>query len=114
MQKIKAGGKTLGTLKELRLSPLTVGKGSEDRTPSGHVRSMEFIGTKGRIILTGNELRSMFSLPSTLFNVSASRSSVVFNGYGSGHGLGLSQWGAKALADQGKTTRIFSFIITQA
>lgn len=75
---------------------------------------MEFIGTKGRIILTGNELRSMFSLPSTLFNVSASKSSVVFNGYGSGHGLGLSQWGAKALADQGKTTRIFSFIITQA
>lgn len=102
VQKIEAGGKSLGTLKEIRLSPLTVGKESTDRTPSGRVRAAEFVGTKGRISLSGNDLRSMFSLPSTLFDIRAGRTEVVFNGYGSGHGLGLSQWGAKALADSGK------------
>jgi spoIID/lytB domain protein len=102
VQKIEAGGKSLGTLKEIRLSPLTVGKGSTDRTPSGRVRAAEFVGTKGRISLSGNDLRSMFSLPSTLFDIRAGRTEVVFSGYGSGHGLGLSQWGAKALADSGK------------
>jgi spoIID/lytB domain protein len=102
VQKIEAGGKSLGTLKEIRLSPLTVGKGSTDRTPSGRVRAAEFVGTKGRISLSGNDLRSMFSFPSTLFDIRAGRTEVVFNGYGSGHGLGLSQWGAKALADSGK------------
>ena len=102
VQKIEAGGKSLGTLKEIRLSPLTVGKGSTDRTPSGRVRAAEFVGTKGRISLSGNDLRSMFSLPSTLFDIRAGRTEVVFNGYGLGHGLGLSQWGAKALADSGK------------
>ena len=102
VQKIEAGGKSLGTLKEIRISPLTVGKGSTDRTPSGRVRAAEFVGTKGRISLSGNDLRSMFSLPSTLFDIRAGRTEVVFNGYGSGHGLGLSQWGTKALADSGK------------
>ena len=102
VQKIEAGDKSLGTLKEIRLSPLTVGKGSTDRTPSGRVRAAEFVGTKGRISLSGNDLRSMFSLPSTLFDIRAGRTEVVFSGYGSGHGLGLSQWGAKALADSGK------------
>ena len=102
VQKIEAGGKSLGTLKEIRLSPLTVGKGSTDRTPSGRVRAAEFVGTKGRISLSGNDLRSMFSLPSTLFDIRAGRTEVVFSGYGSGHGLGLSQWGAKALADSGR------------
>ena len=102
VQKIEAGGKSLGTLKEIRLSPLTIGKGRADRTPSGRVRMAEFVGTKGRISLSGNDLRSMFSLPSTLFDIRAGRTEVVFSGYGSGHGLGLSQWGAKALADSGK------------
>ena len=102
VQKIEAGDKSLGTLKEIRLSPLTIGKGGTDRTPSGRVRTVEFVGTKGRVSLSGNDLRSMFSLPSTLFDIRAGRTEVVFSGYGSGHGLGLSQWGAKALADSGK------------
>jgi stage II sporulation protein D len=31
-----------------------------------------------------------------------SKHNLVFSGYGKGHGLGLSQWGAKALADNKK------------
>ena len=109
VQKIEVDGKILGTLREIRLSPLLIGKDSEDRTPSGRVRSMEFIGSKGRVILSGNDLRSMFSLPSTLFHVRYGNSEIIFNGYGSGHGLGLSQWGAKTLADQRKNYKDILF-----
>lgn len=109
VRSVEQNGRSLGTPKEIRLSPLTIGRGSGDRTPSGRVRSIEFIGTKGRVVLSGNELRSMFSLPSTLFSVRFDRAEVIFSGYGSGHGLGLSQWGAKAFADKGKSYKDILF-----
>ena len=109
MQKVEQNGTMLGTLKEIHLSPLIVGKGSGDRSPSGRVRSAELIGTKGRIVLSGNDLRTFFSLPSTLFDIRAGITDVVFSGYGSGHGLGLSQWGAKALADKGSSYKDILF-----
>ena len=108
-QKLEKNGRAIGTLKEVRLSPLTVGKGSSDRSPSGRVRSAEFVGTKGRITLSGNELRSAFSLPSTLFSIRVGKTDINFSGYGSGHGLGLSQWGAKAFADKGKSYKDILF-----
>ena len=108
-QKLEKNGRAIGTLKEVRLSPLTVGKGSSDRSPSGRVRSAEFVGTKGRITLSGNELRSIFSLPSTLFSIRIGKTDINFSGYGSGHGLGLSQWGAQALADKGKSYKDILF-----
>jgi spoIID/lytB domain protein len=108
-QKLEKNGRAIGTLKEVRLSPLTVGKGSSDRSPSGRVRSAEFVGTKGRVTLSGNELRSTFSLPSTLFSIRVGKTDINFSGYGSGHGLGLSQWGAKAFADKGKSYKDILF-----
>ena len=108
-QKLEKNGRAIGTLKEVRLSPLTVGKGSSDRSLSGRVRSAEFVGTKGRITLSGNELRSLFSLPSTLFSIRVGKTDINFSGYGSGHGLGLSQWGAKAFADKGKSYKDILF-----
>ena len=108
-QKLEKHGRAIGTLKEVRLSPLTVGKGSSDRSPSGRVRSAEFVGTKGRITLSGNELRSLFSLPSTLFSIRVGKTDINFSGYGSGHGLGLSQWGAKTFADKGKSYKDILF-----
>ena len=108
-QKLEKNGRAIGTLKEVRLSPLTVGRGSSDRSPSGRVRSADFVGTKGRITLSGNELRSIFSLPSTLFSIRIGKTDINFSGYGSGHGLGLSQWGAQALADKGKSYKDILF-----
>lgn len=108
-QKLEKNGRAIGTLKEVRLSPLTVSKGSSDRSPSGRVRSAEFVGTKGRITFSGNELRSTFSLPSTLFSIRVGKTDINFSGYGSGHGLGLSQWGAKAFADKGKSYKDILF-----
>jgi len=63
---------------------------------------MRIIGDKGNVVLGGNKIRSLFALPSTLFNVRMQKSTVEFNGYGSGHGLGMSQWGAEAFAERGK------------
>lgn len=93
--------KDIGKLLRITLSPLTVGKSATDRSASGRVKSATFAGTKGTLRLTGNDLRSLFSLPSTLFDLGLSGSTVTANGYGAGHGLGLSQWGARAFAAKG-------------
>ena len=63
---------------------------------------MRIIGDKGNVVLGGNKIRSLLALPSTLFNVRMQKVTVEFNGYGSGHGLGMSQWGAEAFAERGK------------
>lgn len=94
--------KNIGTLKNIQLTPLVIGKGAGDRSASGRVRAATFVGTKGTLKLTGNELRSLFHLPSTLFDLRLDGSDVICTGYGAGHGLGLSQWGAKAFADAGE------------
>ena len=102
VQKIEAVDKKIGTLKEIKLSPLQIGTGKGDRSPSGRILTMRIIGDQGSTVLDGNKIRSLFSLPSTLFNVRMQKSTVEFSGYGSGHGLGMSQWGAQALAERGK------------
>ncbi|OPZ84647.1 MAG: Amidase enhancer precursor [bacterium ADurb.Bin425] len=40
-------------------------------------------------------------MPSTQFSLFQQDQTYIFSGRGFGHGLGLSQWGAKALADRG-------------
>ncbi len=41
-------------------------------------------------------------LPSTRFSLAMTGSEIVFEGSGYGHGVGLSQWGALELANEGK------------
>ena len=93
--------KDIGKLKRIDLSPLTVGKASRDRSASGRVLSATLSGTNGTVRVTGNDLRSLYGLPSTLFDLKLSGSTVTVKGYGAGHGLGLSQWGARAFAAKG-------------
>ncbi len=94
-------GFSIGTLKRVELSPLVIGKEGKDRFLSGRVKAVKFIGTKGSVSISGNKLRDMFALRSTLFEMHLSRGSIGVQGYGWGHGLGLSQWGAQAFAKQG-------------
>lgn len=94
-------GFSIGSLKRIELSPLAIGREGKDRFFSGRVKSAKFIGTKGSACIPGNKLRDMFSLRSTLFEMHLSRGSIDIHGYGWGHGLGLSQWGAQAFAKQG-------------
>ncbi|HEY9790706.1 MAG TPA: SpoIID/LytB domain-containing protein [Candidatus Obscuribacterales bacterium] len=71
------------------------------RGESPRVRYLLASGTRGSVMLTGEEARKLFALPSTCFNVAGRGGSYVFAGRGFGHGLGMSQWGAKHLAELG-------------
>ena len=92
-------GKSLGTLKTITLSPLTDERNASDRTVSGRVRMVRLEGTNGTLQVSGNDLRSWLGLRSTMFQMTMRNDVVFITGYGWGHGLGLSQWGAKAFAD---------------
>lgn len=68
---------------------------------SGRVRYMTICGQQ----LSGSELRKLFSLRSTAFSVTISENTFVFTVHGFGHGLGLSQYGANVMAENGKDYR---------
>jgi stage II sporulation protein D len=58
--------------------------------------------------LSGRELRQTLggrAIRSALFDVRATADRVRFLGSGSGHGVGLSQWGARELALRGRSYR---------
>ncbi len=61
--------------------------------------------TLGGAELTGRQVRSMFSLRSAAFTVTWDGEQFVFDVTGYGHGVGMSQYGANALAKEGKTFR---------
>ena len=92
-------GRNIGELKKIELSPIKIGKASKDRTISGRVKAVTFVGKSGRAGMTGNDLRSMLGLKSTLFSMTLNRNVVIIKGYGWGHGLGMSQHGARSYAD---------------
>ena len=57
---------------------------------------------KGRIALP-SALRKALGLRSACFTVQYQNGTFFFTTMGYGHGVGLSQWGAKALAEQGQS-----------
>ncbi|MEM6592961.1 MAG: sporulation protein, partial [Cyanobacteria bacterium P01_C01_bin.73] len=64
--------------------------------------TMRLEGTDGARTLSGNDLRRDLGLRSTLFRITAiDDNRVEITGRGFGHGIGLSQWGARNLAEQG-------------
>ncbi len=73
--------------------------GERELDESGRVRSVAVCGTK----LSGSEMRKLFSLRSTAFNVDYDGSAFVFTVTGYGHGLGMSQYGANVMAKGGFT-----------
>ncbi len=143
-------GYNIGKLQSIELSPFKSQPVSAfDRGVSGRVTSIQISGDKGRVQLTGNKLRSILSLNSTLFDIKVivpvlktiefeitdnagdretksveinakpaqekaflgkeaihrisgnANETIVFSGFGWGHGLGMSQWGAKVMAEKG-------------
>jgi len=144
------GGYHIGHIRALELSHYSGQPVNQpDRTASGRVKLLRLIGDQGSIEITGNKLRALLGLHSTLFDirimipnkqeldfdimdgygrtgtkqVSADlplfpvrktpgdadnvarligdpNELIVISGFGYGHGLGMSQWGAKAMADK--------------
>lgn len=75
-----------------------------ERSPSGRVARLLIEGTGGEITLSGRELRAALgesTLKSTVFELRPTSEGFLFVGSGSGHGVGMSQWGARGLAERG-------------
>ena len=70
---------------------------SQTLTPSGYTASLSVCGQT----ISGTALRRALGLRSTCFTVTFHSGSFCFTTRGYGHGVGMSQWGAKAMAEQG-------------
>lgn len=73
----------------------------EKTTPQGRIVTMKIVGDRGTKRLKGTDLRKSLKLRSTLFRVSLDQGNLQVTGRGFGHGLGLSQWGAQYLGENG-------------
>lgn len=73
--------------------------GAAEYTQGGAVRYIEIGAERFR----GTEIRSIFSLPSSNFTIEEVEDGFVFHVKGSGHGVGLSQYGADYFGKSGKT-----------
>lgn len=73
--------------------------GEPTATEAGTVLQMPV----GNGIFTGQELRTLFELRSAAFTVSYADGGFTFTTYGYGHDVGMSQYGANALAAEGQS-----------
>lgn len=71
--------------------------GQPDCTPSGMVKTIQI----GSVSATGQEIRAAFSLRSADFDLLYTQDKFVFTVRGYGHGVGMSQYGAQYMAQQG-------------
>lgn len=80
----------------------------------GRVATLTIEGSAGTVTMSGEDVRKKLGIRSTLFTLEPQRSQVATTGNlpasptsfhligrGNGHGIGMSQWGAKVFADQG-------------
>ena len=75
--------------------------GAPTLTPSGYVGTLPVCGQT----VQGTALRKALGLRSACFTVAYQSGTFSFTTKGYGHGVGMSQWGAKALAEQGTDYR---------
>ena len=75
----------------------------QEVTPSGRIKKVALVHASGlRVLRTRTTLKRALKLPDILVEITRQGEHFVFNGGGFGHGVGLSQWGAKAMAEAGK------------
>lgn len=104
---LKQMGIKIGEIKSIEPTEFTTFK---------RVKKIKFTGTDGTVVVDSNKFRFALGLNSTLWTVTPSNDkkfsflklqtipkSFSFNGGGWGHGLGMSQWGARQMALDGKT-----------
>ena len=71
--------------------------GPAELTAAGYAKALPVCGQT----VSGTALRRVLGLRSTCFTVQYQSGNFSFTTRGYGHGVGLSQWGAKAMAEQG-------------
>ncbi len=146
---LKGAGYNIGSLTAIELSKRTPAPmNTPDRGISGRIKTITFIGKDAVVSMTGEQIRGLMSLPSTLFDlnvavpmtnidsditdsygdrdtkqiqinlppasngglitdragihrVTGQKNETIFiEGFGWGHGVGFSQWGAKTMAEK--------------
>ena len=73
-------------------------------TPSGRVDRIRILHSRGQTILRGQDLRRVVGYTkifSTRFQIESFGHDIIISGKGSGHGVGLCQWGMKEMAELG-------------
>ncbi len=73
-------------------------------TPAGRVKAVAVQSRGGKTIVPAESLRAALGnalIPSVFFELEFDANEVVFSGRGSGHGVGLCQWGAEEMAERG-------------
>jgi len=77
--------------------------GAPQLSSGGRVANISIAGDRGSKTLRGRDVRSALRLRSTRFNIdlNAASNTVTITGSGFGHGVGMSQWGARRLAEEG-------------
>ena len=80
------------------------------RDENGRPRDFSVRGNQGEVTIAAGALREAVNhclgptaLPSADFTAAPNGDAIVFAGRGSGHGVGLCQWGANAMAREGRT-----------
>ncbi|WP_105011542.1 SpoIID/LytB domain-containing protein [Salinibacter sp. 10B] len=85
----------------------------DDRSPDGRVKTIKLLHSDGpNHRMNANTFRLVVNqgvdgapLKSTWFDARRSGDTYIFDGHGFGHGVGLSQWGAHGMAEQGHSYR---------
>lgn len=70
-----------------------------DYTSAGAVKNVSV----NKVNVSGITFRKLFNLNSTYFKISFKSGSVIFSCKGYGHDVGMSQWGARVMAREGKS-----------
>ncbi len=71
---------------------------------AGRVTKLRILHSRGELILRGEDFRRLIGysvIPSTQFDVESMGVEIALSGRGSGHAVGLCQWGAKEMAEHG-------------
>jgi stage II sporulation protein D len=92
---LRRHGIDVGTLEAIEVA---------ERTASLRAAAVTLRGSRGSARIRGNDFRRILgydTLKSTLFAVAVDGTVARFAGRGYGHGVGLCQWGARGMAEQG-------------
>lgn len=92
--KLAASGVSIGDIVSIEVT---------EYSEAGRALNTKIMGTEGEKEYKFENIRYPFGLPSHMFTVALEGDTFTFTGKGWGHGAGLSQWGAKGMAEQGFT-----------
>ncbi len=92
---LKRFGYPVGDISDVNIAKLT---------PGGRVQSVAVRSANRTILVPGDAFRTALGhtvIPSVFFEMERVGDEIVFSGRGRGHGVGLCQWGARAMARKG-------------